>query len=499
MSPRTSPSGTWPTSPAPAPASSSRTVHLDSSYYDTAGHGLLRSGLSLRRRTGDADTGWHLKVPGAGFRTELHWPLAGNDQPPDELRRLIWPFAGTAELLPTVTLRTIRTSHQVSAPDGRLVFEVADDEVQASSEGAPVELSHWRELEVELGSAGTTADLDRATSLLLRRGAFASRAGSKLRRALGCPDAAGGGSAAAVLTRYLREQCDALTAGHFAISAMPFEASSTSQPHEAVHQTRVATRRLRAALRIFGPLFEAEAAARLADELAWFAAELGEVRDREVLRNRLARAVDDLPAYLVVGPVASQIDEVLLAELRQHADALLATMRDQRYRELVAELVRWREQPPFTAAAAGPPSLLGDYVAAAERTLAKRMRRAAGAPHPGRAAAPGPQGRQASPVRRRGGRPGAGQEGRRARQAGVPAADPARRAPGRGGGHRGAAPDRRPARRRGPERLHLRHPGGRPAPDRGGLGAGGPGQHRSLTTGLARRQASNQPAGSTRP
>jgi CHAD domain-containing protein len=362
----------------PGAAVASRTVNLESTYYDTAEHGLLRSGLTLRRRTGDADTGWHLKVPGAGFRTELHWPLTGSDQPPDELRGLIWPFAGSADLLSTVTLRTTRTAHQVSAPDGRLVFELADDEVRASSAGAPVAMSRWRELEVELGPAGSTVDLARATSLLLDRGAFASRSSSKLRRALGHPDEPDADSAAAVLTSYVRAQCDAVTAGHFAISDKPFEASSSSQPHEAIHQTRVATRRLRAALRIFGPLFDAEAAARLQDELAWFAAELGEVRDREVLRSRLARAVEDLPAYLVVGPVGQQIDEVLLTELRQHADALLATMRDERYRTLIADLARWREEPAFTPEAAGPPGLLADYVAAAERKLAKRMQRAAG-------------------------------------------------------------------------------------------------------------------------
>lgn len=356
----------------------SRTVDLESTYYDTAEHGLLRSGLTLRRRTGDADTGWHLKVPGDGFRTELHWPLTGSDQPPDELRGLIWPFAGIADLHTTVTLRTRRTAHQVSDRDGRLVFELADDEVRAGSAGAPVAMSRWRELEVELGPAGSTADLDQATGLLLRRGAYASRVSSKLRRALGRPDEPDTASAAAVLTSYLRAQCDAITAGHFAISDKPFEASSTSQPHEAVHQTRVATRRLRAALRTFGPLFDAEAATRLQDELAWFAAELGEVRDREVLRNQLARAVDDLPAYLIVGPVGQQIDEVLLSELRQHADALLATMRDQRYRSLIADLARWREQPAFTPEAAGAPGLLADYVGAAERKLAKRMKRAAG-------------------------------------------------------------------------------------------------------------------------
>ncbi|HEV2888186.1 MAG TPA: CYTH and CHAD domain-containing protein [Jatrophihabitans sp.] len=356
----------------------SLTVNLASTYYDTAEQNLLRSGLTLRRRTGDSDTGWHLKIPGAGFRTELHWPLVGNDQPPEELRSLIWPFAGTAELLPTVTLRTVRTAHQVIAPDGRLVFELADDEVRATSEGAPVAMSRWRELEVELGPGGTTADLDRATGLLLECGAFPSRSPSKLRRALGHPDDPDPDSAAAILTSYLRAQCDALTAGHFAISVKPFEASATSQPHEAIHQTRVGTRRLRAALRIFAPLFEAEPAARLQDELAWFAAELGEVRDREVLRSRLARAVEDLPAYLVVGPVGSRIDDVLLTELRQHADALLATMRDERYRVLVQDLARWRERPPFSPEAAGPPDLLAEYVAAAERKLTKRMKRAGG-------------------------------------------------------------------------------------------------------------------------
>ncbi len=361
----------------PGASVQSRTVNLSSAYYDTAEQNLLRSRLTLRRRTGDTDNGWHLKIPGAGFRTELHWPLLGNDETPDELRNLIWPFAGGAELGPTVTLKTVRTSHQVIAPDGRLVFELADDEVRVVSEGAPVVMSRWRELEVELGQAGTTADLDRATRLLLSRGAYASRSGSKLQRALRHPDDPATGSAAAVLTSYLRVQCDAITAGHFAISIKPFEASATSQPHEAIHQTRVATRRLRAALRIFAPLFDAEPATRLQEELTWFAAELGEVRDREVLRTRLARAVDDLPAYLVVGPVARRIDEVLLTELRQHAGALLATMRDERYRTLIQDLAHWRDQPHFTPKADDPSDVLAEYVAAAEQKLAKRMKRAA--------------------------------------------------------------------------------------------------------------------------
>ncbi|MBV9823355.1 MAG: CHAD domain-containing protein, partial [Actinobacteria bacterium] len=261
----------------------SSTVHLASTYHDTDGQHLLHSNLTLRRRSGDDDTGWHLKVPGAGFRTELHWPLDGNDRAPEELRDLIGPFTAGADLRPTVTLRTVRTRHRIVDADGDLVFELADDEVRANSESAHASTTRWRELEVELGPGGSGADLERMAGLLLRRGAFPSHSSSKLRRALGYSDTPDRDTAGGVLSRYLRAQCDALTAGHFAILDKPFEPSAAGQPHEAVHQTRVATRRLRAALRIFGPLFDAEAATRLQDELAWFAAELGEVRDREVL------------------------------------------------------------------------------------------------------------------------------------------------------------------------------------------------------------------------
>jgi CHAD domain-containing protein len=356
------------------------TVDLLSTYHDTPGSGLLRSHLTLRRRTGAADTGWHLKVPGDGFRTELRWPLAGNDRMPDELRSLIRPFTGGQDVQETVQLKVIRTRYQVIDADGALRLELADDEVRVIGLNAEVGASRWREAEVELGPAGTDTDLERAAELLVEGGAYPSRAPSKVFRALhGLPvrSPLEPGTAAAAVADYLNVQCDAFTAGHFAISLKPFEREATVEPHDAVHHTRVATRRIRALLRTFAPLFDTEPAARLEEELRWFAAELGEVRDREVLRTRLARAVDDLPAYLVVGPVAQRIDEVLLGELGQHAKALLNTMRDVRYRILVADLAGWREHPPFTAAAGRPARALGEHVAAAEHKLAKRMKRAA--------------------------------------------------------------------------------------------------------------------------
>ena len=44
-------------------------VHIETTYFDTASRDLLRSRLTLRRRTGDTDAGWQLKVPAGDART----------------------------------------------------------------------------------------------------------------------------------------------------------------------------------------------------------------------------------------------------------------------------------------------------------------------------------------------------------------------------------------------------------------------------------------------
>ncbi len=50
---------------------------LDAVYYDTKDLRLIRAGVTLRRRTGGEDAGWHLKLPaGADTRDEIRLPLA---------------------------------------------------------------------------------------------------------------------------------------------------------------------------------------------------------------------------------------------------------------------------------------------------------------------------------------------------------------------------------------------------------------------------------------
>src|SRR6478735_11721915 len=63
-------------------------THLDATYHDTADQRLTAASVTLRRRTGGSDAGWHLKLPVApGVRDEIRAPLS--DTLPDELAALV--------------------------------------------------------------------------------------------------------------------------------------------------------------------------------------------------------------------------------------------------------------------------------------------------------------------------------------------------------------------------------------------------------------------------
>ena len=51
---------------------------LEAEYYDTDDLRLIRAGITLRRRRGGDDAGWHLKLPlGADTRRDIRLPPAG--------------------------------------------------------------------------------------------------------------------------------------------------------------------------------------------------------------------------------------------------------------------------------------------------------------------------------------------------------------------------------------------------------------------------------------
>jgi CHAD domain-containing protein len=348
------------------------TVQLASTYLDTTAHDLMRFRMTLRRRAGDADTGWQLKVPGTGERTELRWaPTAGIEDLPDEVHGLLRPFVGDEPIRPIARLEVSRTRHRIYRADGALIAEVARDDVRAVDLGGGVRASRWHEVEVELGRAGDRKLAGRVAPLLGKAGAVSSTSRSKLSRALlgignegvGTPRTSSG----AVLIDYMSAQSDAIVAGHFAIQR---------DADESVHRTRVALRRLRSTVRSFVDFFDAAQAREFDAELAWYAGVLSPVRDIEVMRLRINAAIAELPADLVVGPVAKHIADQLDQDQTEHRATLLVTLRSPRYAALLGEIARWRDDPPFSAAAGRPAHTLTETLERLEKSLGKRLRAA---------------------------------------------------------------------------------------------------------------------------
>jgi inorganic triphosphatase YgiF len=159
--------------------------HLEATYYDTPDLRLAAHRITLRRRVGGADEGWHLKLPaGQDARLEMHADLAGSgpgDVPARLAARVAEVTAGAA-LAPIAVLVTERAVLTLSGAAGPAA-EVADDQVTARRlpDGEPVS---WREIEVEV-SEPAPALLAAAGKLLREAGARPSGSGSKLARLLG--------------------------------------------------------------------------------------------------------------------------------------------------------------------------------------------------------------------------------------------------------------------------------------------------------------------------
>jgi CYTH domain len=179
-----------------------QTYRLRAVYFDTAGFRLAAAKITLRRRTGGTDAGWHLKLPaGVDSRREVHAPLGrGAGRVPARLAELVAGWSGGQPLRPIARLATTRRLRRLAGRDGEVLAEVADDLVVgslpapaaagpgAAGPGGPGmpewrEASRWREIEIELVT-GSRELLDSAGEALRRAGAAPSAAASKLSRLL---------------------------------------------------------------------------------------------------------------------------------------------------------------------------------------------------------------------------------------------------------------------------------------------------------------------------
>ena len=113
---------------------------------------------------------------------------------------------------------------------------------------------------------------------------------------------------------------------------------------EAIHQARVATRRLRSDLKTLEPLLRRSAAARIRDELHWIGGLLGSVRDADVLIER----VEETGRTLRLRPDAtSAIVTELERDRRWSHRELVAALASRRYTTLVQNLIDASDAPPL--------------------------------------------------------------------------------------------------------------------------------------------------------
>lgn len=343
------------------------THQLEAVYYDTAGRDLMRHRLTLRRRTGGMDAGWHLKVPGRDGRTEIRVESRAAGLP-RELSQLLRGVARGQRLTPAARLTTERVSTVLTDAAGSVLADVALDHVHSATMGDHATLDEWHELEVELGPAGDTELLRRLGAVVSGAGAVPSASASKAARALGPltqpPDRR---RLSGLVDDYLRAQVEAIVAGDLGLR----------RELDVIHPTRVAVRRLRSTLRTMHELFEPGAASVLEVELRWYAGVLGAVRDLDILRPRLMKRLSALPPELRVGPVEATLVSKLAADRGVAWRTLLRTLNGRRYRALLNLLEQWRVDPPYTAVGDDPRKSAVGYVDGAERLLRKRLRKAA--------------------------------------------------------------------------------------------------------------------------
>jgi CHAD domain-containing protein len=326
-------------------------VRLETVYYDTPDLRLARWGVSLRHRAGE---GWTLKLPPAAApglppgqlleRDELTFQ-GGSKKPPEAAVAIVRAYVRKAELVPVARLSTVRRRVRLVDAAGARVAEVVDDEVSVR-DGRRV-AARFREIEVEVTSQqnGANGIVDPLVLRLRGAGAGAPDPTPKHIRALG-PRAMEPPEVAPQPVRSdspAKDVIKSVLAESIATLLRQDPLVRTSGDPEAVHQARVATRKLRSHLRTFGPLLDPEWTDPLRSELGWLAMGLGAVRDREVLLERLRERTKSLPASDLRS--ANSLLQILVVEIDTLRKKLLTELDSVRYIDLLERLVTAAHAP----------------------------------------------------------------------------------------------------------------------------------------------------------
>lgn len=359
---------------SPVSAAEGPVVHrLSAVYFDTADLRLTRAKITLRRRVGGKDDGWHLKLPSEFGRVEVQAPLNEdpnlNTQPPAQLLDQVRVHTRNHELIPIAQVDNERHEWLLKDDTGTVIGEFVDDHVSGIPLIAGDSPRQWREWEMELApqlhateepsetdepAADTPPPLsaqellDEATRLFITAGARVSTSPSKLSQALG----------AALLVAPLPPQPaldDPSSPAYAVVKALAanrdrlieLDSAVRRDEWDSVHQMRVATRELRSHLQTFEGIVVGPRVTQLEEELKVFAGILGEARDAEVVRDRFEELLGGLPGDIVDSDTHRELTTGMADKYRKAHRYIVGTLNSTKYLLLLDELDDMLANPPL--------------------------------------------------------------------------------------------------------------------------------------------------------
>ena len=323
---------------------------LETIYFDTKKGALRDAGFSLRvRRSGDrfVQTVKRRRGKSAGLFVRQEWEAEVAGLAPDvkALRRTplkaLLDTIGSDALVPLIRAGVRRSAWTVERKGSRIEIVLDEGEVRSGKAKAPIcEL----ELEIQAGKPARLFELARelGAAVPLRLGVLSkSERGYALaenrlgRSARAEPVALDGAMSEGEAFRAVASGC----LRHYRLNEIVLLAARDA---DAVHQARIALRRLRSALSLFRATVSGKEYQALREEIAWLASQLGDARDADVLLTGLG---DD-----------EMIHARLLKRRAKAYDRIEATLRSERTRALMLRLALWIELGPwrFRARSAQP-------------------------------------------------------------------------------------------------------------------------------------------------
>lgn len=356
-----------------------RVSRYESLVVETQDGRLGKSGYRLSVRTAGCAAAWHLAGPDgesqAPFEGESAFRSLGPDAPgiPATARAL----AGTRLLVPLVRLRVFQQVAPLAGPSAAK-FSLRVERILAAPPWESLPQGPWPHglLTVRLLEGHPDAFLHFATYLRDRLG-LAAAAGDACRVALQFLGLSEPGAPVPLHLRIRREDSMAAAARKVVrqqtakMRASILGAREDLDP-EFLHDLRVATRRLRSALRLVAGVLGQRRCDSLRAELGWIGRILGAVRDLDVFIGNLQAQAQRLGE---AGAVAGLLADELRRQRHPARDALVSALDSRRFASLLGRLDVLAGSPPprYPGSAGGMPVV--DAAPALVRKAQKRVLR----------------------------------------------------------------------------------------------------------------------------